>query len=218
MEVVDLTQTIEPGMSVFPGDERPTLEAVATHERDGFAQMQLKLLTHTGTHVDAPAHVLPGGRTLDQLTADQFMGTALVVDASDCGPGRTIGPDVLARHGDLLRQVDFLLVRTGWDAHWGTPRYEGGYACLDDQALELVTSLQLKGIGFDTLSPDPVDSHDLPAHRQILERGMVIIENLCNLGQCAELGRGQGGLVQFACLPLKVRDSDGSPARAIAWA
>ena len=83
MKVIDLTHTIQEEMPVFPGTEPPALMQAASCEEDGFREILLKLTTHTGTHMDSPAHIFPDGITLDQFPADQFMGRALVIDCRD---------------------------------------------------------------------------------------------------------------------------------------
>ena len=115
-------------------------------------------------------------------------------------------------YGDLVRQADFLLFNTGWDSKWGTPEYFRDYPCIDEEVLDLIIEGDYRGIGFDVIGLDPVDDTTLRRHHRLFESCDIInIENLCNLDQCGD------GLFRFACLPLKIGDCDGAPARAIAW-
>ena len=78
MNILDLTYVISPDMPVYPGTEGPTLSPANTYEKDGFKETLLSMYSHTGTHMDAPAHMLEDGVTLDALPASQFIGKALV--------------------------------------------------------------------------------------------------------------------------------------------
>ncbi len=212
MKVIDLTHAITGDMPVYPGTEPPKLALANSYERDGFRETLLSLYTHTGTHIDPPAHIFPGRKTLDQFPPEQFMGKALVIDCRGLKPGEAIAPAHIERYGENAKKADFLLFNLGWDRLWGTEAYFGDYPCLDDAALGLIISGGYKGIGLDVIGLDPIADAGLTRHRRLFSACDIInIENLCNLDKCG------GGLFNFACLPLKLRDSDGSPARAVAW-
>lgn len=76
MKVIDLTHTIREGMPVYPGTEPPLLEPANSYEKDGFRETRLTMFSHTGTHMDAPAHLFAGRTTLDAFPAGQFIGQA----------------------------------------------------------------------------------------------------------------------------------------------
>ena len=210
MRIIDLTHTIRENMPVYPGTEPPSLKTANTIEKDHFKETLLTMYSHTGTHIDAPAHVFEVRTALDAFPASQFTGKALVIDCRALAEGEDITMVQLAPYGDKVQKADFLLFCLGWDKKWGTPDYFGDYPCLDDEVMALILSGDYKGIGFDTISLDPMES--LVRHRQLFsQKNILNIENLCNLGA---LPRSP---VMFACLPIKVQDSDGAPARAIAW-
>ena len=210
MKVYDLTHEICPDMPVYPGTEPPTLTTANTYEKDLFQETLLTMFSHTGTHIDPPAHIFEGKMTLDSFPPEQFIGTALVIDCTALSEGESITMATLAPYGEDVARVDFLLFYTGYDRYWGTEAYFGSFPCIDGEVLELILRGNYKGIGFDTISLDPMES--LVRHRQLFsQKNILNIENLCNLGA---LPRSP---VMFACLPIKVQDSDGAPARAIAW-
>lgn len=212
MNVIDLTHTIRNSMPVFPGTEQPSMQTVSSYAADGFRETKVSFCTHVGTHVDPPAHVLPGRTTLDQYEADQFIGKALVVDCRSLKEGEAITMDCLLPYGELTKQADFLLFNTGWDAYWGTPRYFDDYPCVDEAVLEFVITGLYKGIGFDTLGIDPVYDKALTRHVRLFQhRDIINVENLKNLSLCGNT------LCWFSCFPLKFENSDGAPARAVAW-
>ena len=80
MKAIDLTHIITEDMPVYPGTEPPKLTPANSYEKDGFKETLLSLYTHTGTHIDPPAHIFPDGRTLDEFPPEQFIGKALVIE------------------------------------------------------------------------------------------------------------------------------------------
>ena len=210
MTVVDLTHPISQDMPVYPGTEPPVIVTACTVAEDGFLERKIALFSHTGTHVDAPAHLIEGGRSLDAFPVDRYHGPAVVVDAAGAG-GTTIAMrDLRPRLADI-EQADFLLIRTGWSRFWGTDRYFADYPVLSIEAAEALAGLGLKGVGFDAISADPIESTDLPVHRVLMQAEMLIIENLTGLEQLPE------GPFLFSCFPLALEDADGSPVRAVAY-
>ena len=83
MKVIDLTHTIRENMPVYPGTEPPKLSPTSSYESDGFKETLLQMYTHTGTHMDPPAHIFSGRTTLDEFPVDQFIGKALVIDCRE---------------------------------------------------------------------------------------------------------------------------------------
>lgn len=210
MPLVDLTHPITPAMPVYPGTRPPLLRRATTVERDGFAETLIEMSSHVGTHIDAPAHMLPGGATLDQLPVDRFTGQACVIDVSAAVDGR-IGLDRLAPHESLSAGCDFILLRTGWSRYWGDERYFRSFPVLARDAAAWLIARGLKGVGLDAISVDPVGAHEFPNHLAFFAAGLVLVENL------AGLDRLVGRRFPFSCLPLAYERADGSPVRAVAF-
>lgn len=212
MKVIDLTHTIREGMPVYPGTEPPVFEPANSYEKDGFRETRLSMFSHTGTHMDPPAHLFAGRTTLDGFPIGQFIGHALVIDCRGLAEGAAITMDYLRKYGELAKQADFLLFYTGWDEKWGSEAYFGDYPCIDMDVLEYIIQGDYKGIGFDVIGLDPIADTNLTRHKKLFaKKDIVNIENLANLGKCGE------GLFWFSCFPLKTENSDGSPVRAVAW-
>ena len=205
MKVYDLTHTIQNDMPVYPGTEQPKLTTACTIEAAGYRETLLHMFSHTGTHMDAPAHMLLDGAALDSYGADKFTGTAVVVD---CREQAAITLPLL--QGYDLNGVDFVLFCTGWDKKWGSPDYYAGFPCLTADAAAYLAALPLKGVGEDSISLDPCDSVDFPNHITLLGADFVNTENLTGLD--ALIGRR----FTFVTLPLKFENSDGCSCRAIA--
>ncbi len=212
MKVIDLSHVIESAMPVYPGTEPPTFEPANTYEKDGFKETRISMFTHTGTHMDPPAHLFPDRTALDDFPVDQFIGKALVIDCTSLKDGEPITMAHLQPYGKKVRRADFLLFHLGWDERWGTEAYFGDYPCIDDAVLDFIIAGAYKGIGFDVIGLDPIADTNLTRHKKLFRsRDIVNIENLCNLGQCGS------DLFWFSCFPLKLKDGDGSPIRAAAW-
>lgn len=212
MRVIDLTHTIKADMPVYPGTGTPKLEPANTYEENGFQETLVSFYSHTGTHMDPPAHLFAGRTTLDAFPASQFLGRALVIDCTHLREGEAITMKELRKYGGAEDTVDFLLFYLGWDARWGKDSYFGDYPCIDEEALRHILDGSYKGIGFDVIGLDPIADGNLPRHKALFrEKDIVNIENLKNLGQCGTEP------FWFACLPMKIEGSDGAPVRAIAW-
>ena len=188
--IIDLTHTITPEMPMYPGSAAPSIKPTGSLTRDGFRETQLTIASHTGTHMDAPSHMLPRGSTLEVLPASQFCGRAVVLDVSDLPPRSVI---------------------TGWERKWGTGAYyDDDFPVPDQEAAKYLVSCGLKGVGTDALSVDTLRDQQFLAHKTLLDGGLVILESLC-----LKKVVGRTDLMLFA-LPLKFENADGAPVRAIA--
>lgn len=194
-------------MQVFPGDPAPEIER---REAFGFRTADLSFCSHTGTHMDAPAHIISQNATLDTMPPETFWGLALLVDARGAA-GREVEIADIAPHAEKLAEADFMLLRTGWEDKFGGEGYMTGFPTLSAEAAKYALSLGLRGFGFDTISADRAESEECPIHKTLLGSGAVIIENLRGLG---ELPAGETFLL--AALPMPLAQADGAPARVMA--
>lgn len=210
MNVIDLTHPVSPHTPVYPGMEQPLFMPAFSIDNDGFREMKMTLYSHTGTHVDAPAHLFKGAKTLDKFPLGHFYGTALVLHFDQVNnPVITVAQ--LMPYQDTIKEVEFLLIHTGWDLHWGSERYFSNYATLSLEAAQWLSGYSLKGFGVDTISVDTIDSRELQVHKVFLHNEIIIIENVAHLGKipCSQFS--------FSCFPLNCEDADGSPVRAAAF-
>ncbi|OBQ51904.1 cyclase family protein [Halodesulfovibrio spirochaetisodalis] len=205
--VIDLTHVIKEDMPVYPGTEAPIIEQGTTVAKEGFAEKRLTFFSHIGTHMDAPAHIFDGKKTLDALPASTFTGAACIIDVSGV---ETITLDLLKQHEERIAQCDFVLFSSGHETLWGTDTYFSPFPTLNEEAATWLTQQNLKGLGIDAISFDTMDVTRLFIHEILLGSGMVLIENLKNLSQITE------PIFTFVALPLNILESDGSPIRAIA--
>lgn len=209
MKIIDLTHTMDQTMPVFPGAEPPMSTVVATLAEDGFVEAKVTLYSHSGTHIDSPAHMLEDGGTLDRLAVEAFVGPGVVVD---CTGSRAAAIDVayLEPYEDDIKAAEFVVLKTGWDAYWGTEGYFSGYPCLTEGAARWLAEIGPKGIGVDAVSVDRSSDTRFPIHKILLGSNILIIENMMNLAMLPAYG------FVLSVLPLKLAGAEGAPVRAVA--
>ncbi len=224
MRVIDLTQPLSPGTVMWPGAPAPTAETILTVAHDGFYNRKVSFMEHSGTHFDAPCHMVEGTQSVDQIEAGRLVCPLAVIDISDACAGN---PDAIltleqvhafeARHGRIPDGAAVFL-RTGWEEFNTDPaRYAGAPGPLrfpgfgPDAARLLVQERGAVGLGVDTLGIDPGVATDFVVHRQISHpRGVWHLEGLMNLRQLPPLG------AWVVVGVLKLVDGSGSPARVLA--
>jgi arylformamidase len=209
MKIIDLSHLLNNYTPVYPGTEVPVFKLANTILNDGFAETKISMYSHTGTHMDAPAHMIEGAMTLDAFDPSKFYGPAICIDCTHV-LNAMIQKEHLIPFFDILKQVDFVLLRTGWYKKWTKKEYFDGFPTLSFKACEWLSSFNLKGIGIDVISIDKMGSISMENHLILLKKGIVIIENLNNLDAL------ESDIFTFSCFPLKFENSDGSPLRAIA--
>ncbi len=200
MSYLDLTLPINATMPVDPADPPPNIQAVAQVEQDGYTLHTVTLGTHTGTHMDAPIHMIVGGKTLDQFPVDAFVGRGRLIVLIDktYDIGQVRAADIQA--GDVV------LFRTGMSDLSGEPSYFSDYPAISEEIAQFLVEKRVKMVGVDACGPD----HDpFPVHKILLGADVLILENLTNLKTL------EGKDFTVFALPLALED-DGAPARVIA--
>src|SRR5580658_3341151 len=166
MKIIDLSNIISPDISVFPGTEKPVFER---KEIEGYPEVKITMYTHTATHMDAPIHIIKGARTLDELPIDKFMGPGIVIDCKHLAR-KNITLDFLKQFEEKIKNTEFILFNSGWSEKWKTEAYFEGFPTLTNEATEWLTTFNLKGIGLDSISLDPVPDLTLPNHKIVLAK------------------------------------------------
>ncbi len=209
MKIFDLSHTVSPDMPVYPGTEQPIFITGCSIDEIGFLEKKITMYSHTGTHVDAPAHLIKGAKTLDMLPIERFHGPALLLNFEN-DKSKTINVSSLESHRKEIEKINFLLIHTGWSKYWGEKKYFSDYAVLSIEAANWLSEFQLKGLGIDTISADASETDDYPVHKILLNKDTIIIENLTNLLSLP------ASTFNFSCFPIKFEEADGSPVRAVA--
>jgi len=209
VRVVDLTHAFRNGMPVFPGLPEPTFAPIAKVEEDGYAMTSYSMLNHIGTHVDAPAHQIAGGDTLDEIGLERLVTDAVTIDVSHRDPHGAIPLAELEPHLDKVRPGDIVLLYSDNGRNYGSEAYWTGWSYPDADAARALIERGISAIGFDGPSADPVDSTTFELHRIWLGSGRMILENVSNLDQLPERA-------QVVVAPMKVAAANGAPARIFA--
>ncbi|MGC8778482.1 MAG: cyclase family protein [Candidatus Caldatribacteriaceae bacterium] len=209
MEVVDLTLPIFPGCPTFPG--QPAVVIFPWHDLSvhGSRTHALFMVDHTGTHVDAPAHFLSEGKTIETIALEKFTGEAVTFDVSPFLSEGVIG---LSKFHKLLGGIKTLkgtmvLLYTGMDVLFGKREYFEQKIGISEEVAQFLVEQGIKGIGIDAGSIDP---YPFAAHRILLSHEVLIFEGLTNLKRLL------GKKAIFFGLPLKITGCSGSPIRAFA--
>ncbi|BCR06884.1 cyclase [Desulfuromonas versatilis] len=201
MTIHDISVCISDTLPVFPGDPPPRL--TPRQDDAGWRTTLLSLGSHTGTHLDAPAHLLEQGATLDAIPLERLIGPCRVADlAQFTGP---IGAAELRRL--KLKGNRRLLLRTRNSEFWGRRDFVPDYAGLTAEAAALLVDWGVNLVGIDYLSIEAAQGEG-EVHRRLLEAGVVILEGLNLKGITA-------GDYELLCLPLKIAAADGAPCRAV---
>ncbi|WP_297435224.1 cyclase family protein [Thermococcus sp.] len=186
--IVDLSVPLSDDTPAYPDDPPVSVRLWAVIDRDGYYMNVLKLGEHSGTHVDAPAHFIPGGKTVDEMPLDRFVGKGMVVDVRNgSGPVKL---DEIPDSGYFDRMVLFLT---------------GGRELSPEVALFLVAE-GIRAVGTDAMSIG-----DDAVHKILLSAEVPIFENLTNLEVLL------GVEFTFMAFPLKIEGGSGGPVRAVAF-
>lgn len=209
VRIVDLSHAYEDEMPLYPGLPTPSFRDIARVERDGYAMSDYHLLNHIGTHVDAPAHQIAGGATLDEIPLASLVTDAVTVDVSQREPGTVGWSELEPLLGDL-GEGEWLFLYSDNGRNWGSDDYWTGWTYPDAEASRELVQRGIVGIGFDGPSADPVDTETFDLHKVWLGAGRMILENLTNLDLLP-------ARAQVVVAPLKVRAANGAPARVLAF-
>lgn len=207
MKIHDVSLTIRPGMVVWPGD--PKVEIFRQDKIEEGANANVSFMgigVHTGTHVDAPYHFLQDGKAVDTLPLDVLVGKVLVVELDDTinEINREVVEPLRHTHG-----IERILFKTRNSRYWlesGDEFHEDFIGISADGAQSLV-EIGIRLVGIDYLSIAPFKK-SRPTHEILLKANMVVIEGL-------DLSGILPGEYTLYCLPLKLLNSDGAPARVI---
>lgn len=203
--IIDVTLPLSAELRSFPGDPPFRLEPFQ-RMADGAPYNVSRLVTgtHAGTHVDAPAHFVRGGATVDQLPLEILVGKARVLDV----------PGVERIERQNLEKTDLrddirVLIKTRMSAQpkGSRPPHDDSVSLSEDAAMYLVQA-GIKLVGFDDLSIDARGSTDFKAHQVLLGAGVIVVEGL-------DLAEVEPGDYDMTCLPLRLVAADGAPARVV---
>ncbi len=187
-------------MPVYPGDRPVELVPIS---QGGISNHVLSCSMHTGTHIDAPGHMIPGGKKLSDYPLSKFFAAGTFIDAR----GKTsISKELL--DNVPLTEDSAVLIYTGFDTLFHTDDYFMHYPPLTDDFAQALVDARVSMVGTDTPSPD---YSPFAIHKLLLSNDILILENLT----LAELAPYEKNPFEVIALPLKI-ETDGALARIIA--
>ncbi len=202
---IDISVPVYQGMVHWPGDPEFQSCRVQSLDRGDVCNVtQFSTSAHIGTHMDAPAHFLQDGVGIDQAPLEALIGECRVLQIQD--------PDAV-RVAELKEQRitpgERILFKTRNSARrWENREFHGDFVYIAEEAARFLADRHVRTVGIDYLSVGGFTKDGPETHRALLSAGIWIIEGL-------DLSQVSPGRYEFVCLPLKLRDSDGAPARAL---
>jgi arylformamidase len=209
-KIIDLTYTIESRMTIFPGVRKPVIEYLSTMEQDGHYTSMYTLVTHAGTHIDAPMHWEKGGQSVDQLPLNKFIGEAVLINLENENVGSTIEVSHLKKYENDIKKGDIVVVNTGIYKSYGNPEFSYKYPAVSFEAAQWLIKKEITTYGTDAVSVDAPRCPDKKAHHAFLGANIPIIESLANLNKISKRR------FYLYCPPLKIKDVEASQCRAVA--
>lgn len=206
MSIYDISLSISESLVIWPGDPPVSVTQVSHLDRGDHATVsRLEMGTHTGTHVDAPAHFVRGGAQVDTLDLNTLVGLALVADARAAD---ALTADVLAELAIPLG-AERVLFRTRNSSLWarGAQEFEQDFVAITEDGARWLVERGIMLVGVDYLSVAPFGASK-PTHEMLLQAGIVVAEGL-------NLSGIRPGMYRLVCLPLKIEGAEGAPARVI---
>ncbi len=206
MKIYDISLPVSESSVVWPGDPQPQLTLLSSLEQgDNSTVTRLNLSAHTGTHVDAPKHFVSGAAGVDQLDLSVLIGPAVVIDA---GAADLLTAQVL-QGLNIPVGAERVLFKTRNSELWayGEKTFWREYVAISVDGAHWLIQRGVRLVGIDYLSVAPF-KQTAPTHRVLLQAGMVLLEGL-------NLHGIMPGEYQLCCLPLKIQNCDGAPARVV---
>jgi arylformamidase len=203
VRLIDVSVTIRPRMPIYEGDPGVDISLARSIDRGDLANVsRLELGAHTGTHVDAPRHFIANGPGADRLTLESFVGPCVVADAA-AADGQIDA--ALVDSLELEPGTERVLLKTTNSQLWKRDSFTPDFLRLDASGADALIARGVQLVGIDYLSIG-----DPPTHKTLLDHRVGVIEGL-------DLRPVDPGRYFLACLPLKIADCDGAPARAVLW-
>jgi len=203
--IIDISVPVYTGMQFYPGDPGAEIVSATQISAGDIANISLlKLGSHVGTHVDAPRHFLDSGDPVDRISLDTLVGPARVLDITSASS--TIEREQLECAG--LEGTSRVLLKTSNSSLWKSDVFSKEYVSLSGPAADYLVELGVALVGIDYLSIEKFRSEDFHVHNSLLGAGVIVLEGI-------DLSEVEAGDYDLVCLPLKLRDADGAPARAI---
>jgi arylformamidase len=206
-EYIDISLTVTNQLVTWPGDPSVDLERVKKIENGANANVsQLNMGVHTGTHVDAPVHFIPGQYGIDALSLETLIGPVQVVQLPDSAKA---ADRAALNAAGIQPGVTRVLIKTSNSQLWAknVTAFQPEFVGVSKDGAEFLVEKGIKLVGIDYLSIAPY-KQSRPTHEVLLAAKLIVLEGI-------NLTDAQPGMYTLLCLPVKLGGSDGAPARAV---
>lgn len=195
--MIDISLPYRNKMATYLGDLPYEEYEYKSHEKDGVHIMRIMMETHSGTHFDAPYHMLKDGRKADEIKLENFMGKASVITVDS----NSIEPE------DIPKKLESIVLFHTKNSGMYTSEFRKDFVYLTSDGVAQLVERNIKLVGIDYLSIEQFGSKNFDAHKVLMKNNIIIVEGLY-------LANVPDGIYDFICLPLKMQ-FDGAPCRAV---
>lgn len=203
---IDISVGLSSGMVHWPGDPPVKIKRVFNIDKGDICNVsRLNIGSHTGTHMDAPLHFLRQGKGLDQMPVNATIGLARVIEIKD---KESIKVEELKAY--KIRKGERLLFKTINSKFWKGNKFKKNFIYISQDGARYLSDKKIRTVGIDYLSVGGFYKDSLETHHTLLKAGIWVIEGL-------DLSQVKAGRYDLVCLPLKIFNSDGAPARAVLY-
>lgn len=199
MKYIDLSVDINENTPVYPGDPKTKIQQCGILDKNGYEDHYLCIGTHSGTHIDAPSHMVKNGKNLNKIPLEQFVGNGIVINID-----KKFDMEIIKKAP--IKKGDIVLFNTGMSKFYHQSIYYDNRPAMTEETAHYLVNKKIKMVGVDMCS---VDYEPFSIHRILLKKNILIIENLTNLDQL------DGKEFKVYAFPIKLQ-IDGAPARVIA--
>jgi arylformamidase len=209
---IDLTLTISKSTPNFPGSPKSQFIPWSTLKEDGYNLELLFLSSHTGTHLDAPYHFAKNGAKIHQIPLDRLLGSGILIKIKE-GKNQVITKNDLIlfeRKNGNIQKHSSIIFHTEWQKNLNSDSYFINNPGLSESAAKYLVSKEINLVGIDSPSIDLGINRTFIVHKILAKNNILIVENLTNLNKISSKQ------FDFIILPLKLKNTTGSPVRAIA--
>jgi arylformamidase len=212
MKLIDLSHPLIDGLGAYPGGSAPEFTWHSTFETKGRTSSIVKISTHSGTHVDAPLHFIPGGSSIDQVLLTSLSGYARIIDVSKCPLEKhRISENAFFASAKNLVRGEIAVIYTGLDKLYGSSDFISKLVALPFACVKWLIEQEIRAYATDAYSVDLMDSPEFNNHKALLGVGIPIIEALNKISVIPN------ERFYLSAFPLKLQGREASPCRAIAF-
>ena len=209
--IIDLSYPLKPDMLVWPNSHRPVYEWKSRINSEGWNETYIRMSVHTGTHVDAPLHLIQDGNPLEELQLSHFWGIARLYRMSDKPQNQEITLETVHSSGFCLEDAGIFVMQTGIECYSETQDYNYKYPIPTIELLEWLTQKGMRTYMTDATSVDRANDLEMRNHKFLFEHGIPIVENLKYLSKLPVNTN-----FTICAMPLLLHAREGSPCRAAA--